>query len=89
MWAHLAGDVQAINDDPDNPICVQPRLLMIDNGYLPAAPAASASEYIRTDADVRRITEYFFEHDLPVGTVCHGPQVPAVYGLLRGRTTAA
>jgi protease I len=38
---------------------------------------------------VRRITEYFFERDLPVGTICHGPQVPAVYGLLRGRTTAA
>ena len=38
---------------------------------------------------MRRITEYFFEHDLPVGTICHGPQVPAVYGLLRGRTTAA
>ena len=52
-------------------------------------PGGRAPEYIRTDADVRRITEYFFEHDLPVGTVCHGPQVPAVYGLLRGRTTAA
>jgi protease I len=38
---------------------------------------------------VRRITEYFFENELPVGTICHGPQVPAVYGLLRGRTTAA
>ena len=38
---------------------------------------------------MRRITEYFFEKDLPVGTICHGPQVPAVYGLLRGRKTAA
>ena len=52
-------------------------------------PGGRAPEYIRTDADVRRITEYFFEHNLPVGTICHGPQVPAVYGLLRGRTTAA
>ncbi len=52
-------------------------------------PGGRAPEYIRGDADVRRITEYFFEHDLPVGTICHGPQVPAVYGLLRGRTTAA
>ena len=52
-------------------------------------PGGRAPEYIRTDADVRRITEYFFEQNLPVGTICHGPQVPAVYGLLRGRTTAA
>ena len=52
-------------------------------------PGGRAPEYIRLDADVRRITEYFFEHDLPVGTICHGPQVPAVYGLLKGRTTAA
>ena len=52
-------------------------------------PGGRAPEYIRVNDDVRRITEYFFEKDLPVGTVCHGPQVPAVYGLLRGRTTAA
>jgi protease I len=52
-------------------------------------PGGRAPEYIRLDADVRRITEYFFEHDLPVGTICHGPQVPAVYGLLKDRKTAA
>ena len=52
-------------------------------------PGGRAPEYIRVDPDVRRITEFFFERDLPVGTICHGPQVPAVYGLLRGRTTAA
>jgi protease I len=52
-------------------------------------PGGRAPEYIRTDADVRRITEHFFARDLPVGTICHGPQVPAVYGLLRGRKTAA
>jgi hypothetical protein len=44
LWAHLAGDVQAINDDPTNPICIQPRLVMIDNGYLPAAPAAAPGQ---------------------------------------------
>jgi len=52
-------------------------------------PGGRAPEYIRLDPDVRRITEHFFARDLPVGTICHGPQVPAVYGLLRGRTTAA
>ena len=52
-------------------------------------PGGRAPEYIRIDADVRRITEHFFANDLPVGTICHGPQVPAVYGLLKGRRTAA
>jgi deglycase len=52
-------------------------------------PGGRAPEYIRTDPDVRRITEHCFARDLPVGTICHGPQVPAVYGLLRGRRTAA
>jgi hypothetical protein len=44
LWANLAGDVQAINDNPDNPVCIQPRLIMIDNGYLPAAPVSVPSQ---------------------------------------------
>ena len=52
-------------------------------------PGGRAPEYIRTDPDVARIVPYFFERGLPVGTICHGPQVPAALGLLRGRTTAA
>jgi len=51
-------------------------------------PGGRAPEYIRTDPDVRRICEHFFANDLPVGTICHGPQVPAALGLLQGRTTA-
>ncbi|MGP3936307.1 DJ-1/PfpI family protein [Nonomuraea sp. KM88] len=52
-------------------------------------PGGRAPEYIRTDPDVARIVHHFFERGLPVGTICHGPQVPAALGLLRGRTTAA
>ena len=52
-------------------------------------PGGRAPEYIRTDADVRRITEHFFAAEKPVGLVCHGPQVPAVYGLLQGRRVAS
>ncbi|CAL9431950.1 Putative cysteine protease YraA [Actinosynnema sp. ALI-1.44] len=52
-------------------------------------PGGRAPEHIRTHPDVDRIVRHFFERDLPVGTICHGPQVPAALGLLRGRTTAA
>jgi protease I len=51
-------------------------------------PGGRAPEYIRADPAVGRIVRHFFERDLPVGTICHGAQVPAALGLLRGRTTA-
>ncbi|WP_433501236.1 DJ-1/PfpI family protein [Sphaerimonospora sp. CA-214678] len=51
-------------------------------------PGGRAPEWIRVDADVRRITEHFFARNLPIALVCHGAQVPAVYGLLKGRKTA-
>ncbi|WP_440070009.1 DJ-1/PfpI family protein [Streptosporangium sp. OZ121] len=46
-------------------------------------PGGRAPEYIRADPDVARIVPYCFERGLPVGTICHGPQVPAAFGLLR------
>ena len=52
-------------------------------------PGGRAPEYIRVDPDVKRIVAHFFDNDLPVGTLCHGPQVPAALGLLRGRRSAA
>ena len=51
-------------------------------------PGGRAHEYIRVDPDVRRIVEHFFAHDLPVGTLCHGQQVPAALGLLEGRKSS-
>jgi protease I len=52
-------------------------------------PGGRAPEVIRSDADVQRIVGYFFEHDLPVGHMCHGVQVLAACGLIRGRTVSA
>ena len=37
---------------------------------------------------MRRIVGHFFDHDLPVGTLCHGPQVPAALGYLQGRKSS-
>ena len=52
-------------------------------------PGGRAPEVIRNDPVVRRIVSHFFEHDLPVGHMCHGVQVPAAYGLIRGRRVSA
>ena len=47
-----------------------------------------APEYIRYDEDLVRITRYFFEHDLPIASVCHGVEIPAYADCVRGRKMA-
>jgi len=51
-------------------------------------PGGRVAEFIRLDPDVRRIVEHFFAEDKPFGTLCHGPQVPAALGHLRGRRSS-
>ena len=47
-----------------------------------------APEYLRYDQDLLRITRYFFEHNKPVACVCHGVEIPAYAGCVRGRRMA-
>jgi protease I len=47
-----------------------------------------APEYIREDPDLIRITQYFFDNDLPVASVCHGVEIPARADRVRGRRMA-
>ncbi|HST24612.1 MAG TPA: DJ-1/PfpI family protein [Gaiellaceae bacterium] len=52
-------------------------------------PGGRAPEVIRGNEDVRRIVSHFFDNDLPVGHMCHGVQVPAAFGYVRGRKVSA
>src|SRR5215831_4226479 len=45
-----------------------------------------APEYLRYDADLLRITRHFFETNKPVAVVCHGVEIVAATGVLKGRT---
>lgn len=47
-----------------------------------------APEYIRYDEDLMRITRHFFETDKPVGCVCHGVEIVARAGCVKGRRMA-
>ena len=47
-----------------------------------------APEYIRYDEDLVRITRHFFEKNKPVGCVCHGVEIPAYAGCVKGRRMA-
>jgi protease I len=45
-----------------------------------------APEYLRYHAELMRVTRYFFDKDLPVASVCHGIEIVATAGVLKGRT---
>ena len=47
-----------------------------------------APEYIRENEDLLRITRHFFETNKPIGCVCHGVEIPARAGLVKGRRMA-
>jgi protease I len=52
-------------------------------------PGGRAPEYIRNDADVKRIIRHFFDDERPVAQICHAPLALAAAGVLSGRRTAA
>jgi protease I len=45
-----------------------------------------APEYLRYDADLMRIVRFFFDKNLPVASVCHGIEIVATAGVIRGKT---
>ncbi|MCO5071268.1 MAG: DJ-1/PfpI family protein [Rhizobiaceae bacterium] len=50
-----------------------------------------APEYIRDDENLIRATQHFFDAGKPIGSVCHGVEIPARADRVRGRrmTTVA
>jgi len=48
-------------------------------------PGGRAPEYLRYDADLMRITRWFFEHEKPVASICHGIEILAAADVIRGR----
>lgn len=52
-------------------------------------PGGRAPEYIRLDARVRETVRHFAETDKPIAAICHGPQVLAAAGALKGKACTA
>ncbi|KJK58461.1 DJ-1/PfpI family protein [Saccharothrix sp. ST-888] len=52
-------------------------------------PGGRAPEYLRNDAEVKRIVGHFFDADKPVAQICHGPLISLATGSLTGRRSAA
>jgi protease I len=52
-------------------------------------PGGRAPEYIRLNARVLEIVRHFFTTNKPVAVICHGPQVLAAAGVIKGRSLTA
>jgi protease I len=52
-------------------------------------PGGRGPEEIRQDKDALRIAGYFLDKDLPLGAMCHGPQVVYAARPVKGRRIAA
>jgi len=52
-------------------------------------PGGRAPEYIRNDADCKRIIQAFFSQEKPVAQLCHAGLALAAAGVLKGRKTSA
>ena len=52
-------------------------------------PGGRAPEYIRLDGKVLSVVRHFAEANKPIASVCHGAQVLAAAGVLKGRSCSA
>src|SRR5512135_1827618 len=48
-------------------------------------PGGRAPEYLRLDPRVLEIVRHFFTENKPVASICHGAQILAAAGVLKGR----
>ncbi|QDT39858.1 DJ-1/PfpI family protein [Stratiformator vulcanicus] len=52
-------------------------------------PGGRAPEYLRLNEDVQKIVRHFVEADKPIAAICHGLQILAAAGVLKGRSCTA
>src|SRR4030081_1435814 len=51
-------------------------------------PGGRAPEYLRTNADVIAVVKHFAHEKKPIAAVCHGAQLLAAAGVIRGKRVA-
>jgi protease I len=52
-------------------------------------PGGRAPEYIRLNGEVLGMVRHFAEQEKPIAAICHGAQVLAAAGVVRGKTCSA
>jgi protease I len=52
-------------------------------------PGGRAPEYLRLTPRVLEVTRHFADSNKPIAAICHGPQILAAAGVLKGRACSA
>lgn len=63
--------------------------ISVDDYHALVVPGGRAPEYLRLNEKVLQACRHFFEHDKPVAAICHGLQLLAAAGVLKGRVCTA
>ncbi|MCS6859540.1 MAG: DJ-1/PfpI/YhbO family deglycase/protease [Abditibacteriales bacterium] len=69
---HLPSDIAFRDVNPDDYLA-----LVLSGGRAP--------EYLRYDQDLMRVTRQMFEQGKPIASVCHGIEIIAAAGIIRGK----
>lgn len=73
---HFPSDIAFRDINPDDYLA-----LIISGGRAP--------EYLRYDQDLMRVTRQMFEQGKPIASVCHGIEIVAAAGIIRGKRVTA
>ena len=52
-------------------------------------PGGRAPEYLRLNATVIEMIQYFAKNDKPIASICHGPQLLTAAGVIKGKKVSA
>ena len=52
-------------------------------------PGGRAPEYLRLNAQVLEMVQHFADNDKPIASICHGAQLLATAGIIKGKKVSA
>ena len=87
---HDFGGDQTYSEKPGHDFQLNATFADVDPGLYDALyiPGGRAPEYLRLDDGVLRMIRHFFQANKPVCCVCHGVQLLAAAGVLKGRKSS-
>src|SRR5262249_25531928 len=88
---HDFDGAQTYSEKPGHNFAVNAAFVDVDPAKYDALviPGGRAPEYLRLNPKVLAIVRHFFEEKKPVAAICHGAQLLAAAGVLKGRSCNA
>ncbi len=82
---------QTYSEKPGHRFTLNATFSEINPGHYDALviPGGRAPEYLRLNPEVLALVKHFADTNKPIAAICHGPQILAAAGVLKGRTCSA